>query len=86
MSDAKVSSTSRPNTTALLHVAVGVTVAILVAGTAIMITPRSAAAKPEFAAQTGKPCGQCHQNPGGGGKLKPYGAAFKANGFKLPKK
>ncbi len=86
MNDAKVSSTSRPNTTALLHVTVGVTVAILVAGTAIMSTPRSAAAKPEFAAQTGRACGACHQNAAGGGKLKPFGEAFKANGFKLPKK
>ena len=42
-------------------------------------------AKPEFAAQTGKPCGTCHENPAGGGKLKPFGEQFKANGFKLPK-
>lgn len=44
-----------------------------------------ASAKPEFSAQIGKPCGQCHQNPAGGGKLKPYGDKFKANGFKAPK-
>ena len=43
-------------------------------------------AKPEFAAQTGLPCGQCHQNPAGGGKLKSFGEKFKANGNKVPKK
>ena len=58
---------------------------ILVGGAMTLLLPRTAAAKPEFAASTGKPCGQCHQNPGGGGQLKPYGEAFKANGFKLPK-
>ncbi len=42
-------------------------------------------AKPEFAAQTGKPCGTCHKNPAGGGPLKPFGEKFKENGFKLPK-
>jgi hypothetical protein len=40
-------------------------------------------AKPEFAAQTKLPCGQCHQNPAGGGKLKAFGEKFKANGNKL---
>jgi hypothetical protein len=43
-------------------------------------------AKPEFAAQTGLPCGQCHVAQTGGGKLKAFGEAFKANGYKLPKK
>jgi hypothetical protein len=50
----------------------------------ITLAPRPAAAKPEFAAQTGFPCGQCHVNPAGGGTLKPYGQKFKANGFKKP--
>jgi len=50
-----------------------------------LIDSRPAAAKPEFAAQTGKPCGTCHENPAGGGKLKSFGEKFKANGFKLPK-
>jgi len=49
---------------------------------AATVAPRQAAAKPEFAAQTGLPCGQCHTNPAGGGKLKAYGEKFKANGFK----
>lgn len=54
----------------------------LVVPSALIISTRGAAAKPEFATQTGKPCGQCHVNPGGSGPLKPAGAKFKANGYK----
>ena len=59
--------------------------AALAAGLALVLTvltaaPRFAVAKPEFAQQTGKACGFCHQNPGGGGKLKPAGEKFKKNG------
>jgi cytochrome c553 len=65
----------------------GAVVAALAFGGALTIAaPRSADAKPEFAAQTGKACGTCHANPAGGGALKAYGAAFKANGFKVPEK
>ena len=59
---------------------------IFLAGALIaFIAPTSASAKPEFAAQTGKACGACHQNPAGGGALKPLGEKFKANGNKMPK-
>jgi len=61
----------------------GAAAAILIAGTMSVIMSQPASAKPEFAAKTGKPCGFCHQNPGGGGALKPAGEKFKANGFKL---
>lgn len=65
----------------------GVSVAALALGWALVaVGSNPVQAKPEFAAQTGKPCGACHQNPAGGGPLKPFGAAFKANGFKLPEK
>jgi hypothetical protein len=62
--------------------------AVLGAGLAFVVVgltavPRLATAKPEFAAQTKKPCGFCHKNPGGGGPLNPTGEKFKANGFKL---
>ena len=57
----------------------------LIAGAAMVFLTKSAHAKPEFAAQTHRPCAACHVNPAGGGKLKPLGEAFKANGFKLPK-
>jgi hypothetical protein len=63
----------------------GAAAAILIAGTMSVIVSQPASAKPEFAAQTGKPCGECHQSPAGGGALKPFGEKFKANGFKLPK-
>jgi hypothetical protein len=63
----------------------GIAAAILIAGAMSLTVSQPANAKPEFAAQTGKPCGQCHANPAGGGKLKPYGETFRANGYKLPK-
>ena len=61
----------------------GAAAAILVAATISMSVSRPANASPEFAQQTGKPCGFCHVNPAGGGKLKPAGEKFKANGNKL---
>lgn len=65
----------------------GVTAAVaaMVIAMAQIATPTTAQAKPEFAAQTGLPCGQCHVNPAGGGKLKSFGEKFKANGYKLKK-
>jgi len=60
--------------------------AILLVGTMVVLSPRPAAAKPEFAAKTGFPCAKCHVSKTGGGTLKPYGLAFKANGFEVPKK
>ena len=63
----------------------GTAAAILIAGTLSVTVSRPANATPGFAAETGKACGQCHQNPAGGGKLKPFGEKFKENGNKLPK-
>jgi hypothetical protein len=60
--------------------------ATLIIGTMVILSPRPATAKPEFAAKTGLPCGQCHVSKTGGGTLKPYGVAFKANGFEVSKK
>jgi hypothetical protein len=65
--------------------AVGIGIALLVGMTAALTVSTPASAKPEFAAQTGLPCGQCHSNPAGGGKLKPFGEKFKENGFKVKK-
>ena len=61
-----------------------VAAAVVIGGMLTIAVPGSAQAKPEFAAQTGKPCGVCHQNPAGGGPRKPFGEAFHANGNKLP--
>ena len=67
------------------RVAAALCVAFLAGALVTFISPTSASAKPEFAAQTGKPCGTCHTNPSGGGALKPFGEKFKANGNKMPK-
>ena len=71
--------------TTILAVATMAAAAFLVAATAVTVAPRSANAKPEFAAQTGLPCGKCHQNPAGGGPNNAFGKAFNANGFKVKK-
>jgi cytochrome c5 len=49
--------------------------AIVLASVIVGNTPASA--KPEFAAQTGKPCGACHVSPSGGGPLTGAGEKFK---------
>jgi hypothetical protein len=61
----------------------GTAAAALIAGALSVSVSQTAKATPAFAASTGKPCGQCHQNPAGGGALKPFGEKFKANGNKL---
>lgn len=71
--------------TAAISTAAGIATAVLVGMTAALTVSTPASAKPEFAAQTGMPCGQCHANPAGGGKLKPFGEKFKENGFKVKK-
>jgi hypothetical protein len=67
-------------------VSAGISAALVVGASAYLMASTPANAKPEFAAQTGLPCSQCHQNPAGGGKLKSFGEKFKANGNKLPQK
>ena len=57
----------------------GSAVAAVVLATAIIGTTASpVSAKPEFAAATGKPCGACHANPSGGGKLTGAGEKYKS--------
>lgn len=51
----------------------------------LAIGSRPAAATTKYAAETGKPCAQCHQHPTGGPELTPFGEKFKADGYKLPK-
>jgi len=55
----------------------------LMAATLSVTVSRPANALPAYAQATGKACGFCHQNPAGGGALKPAGEKFKANGHKL---
>ena len=71
--------------TAVFCTAAGIATAVLFGMTTALVVSTPANAKPEFAAQTGLPCGQCHSNPAGGGKLKPFGEKFKENGFKVKK-
>ena len=61
----------------------GLAAAGLLAGMMSVTISRPASATPAFAGSTGKPCGFCHQNPAGGGALKPAGQKFKDNGNKL---
>lgn len=63
----------------------GTAAAVMVAGVASLFVFRPAVATPQFAADTGKSCGDCHTNPKGGGPLTALGEKFKANGNKLPK-
>ena len=58
--------------------------AVVLVGAAALVTSQPAAATPQFAKDTGKPCAECHTNPQGGGTLTPFGEKFKANGNKMP--
>ena len=69
--------------TKIMVVVCGVAAAVLIAGAMSLTITQKANALPAYAQQTGKPCGYCHQNPAGGGPLKPAGEKFKANGHKL---
>ncbi|MCZ7662562.1 MAG: hypothetical protein M5U22_06340 [Thermoleophilia bacterium] len=55
---------------------------VIVAITALLSA--GASATPKYAADTGKACGYCHVDPGGGGPLTAEGTAFKNNGHQLP--
>lgn len=68
------------------HRALGAIAAAVAIGGALLVVPKSAEALPAYAAQTGKKCAACHQNPAGGGPRNAFGEAFAANGHKLPGK
>lgn len=61
----------------------GFAAAGLIVGMLSVTVSQPANATPAYAGSTGKACGFCHQNPAGGGALKPAGEKFKANGHKL---
>jgi hypothetical protein len=65
--------------------AAGVAAAIIVLGVGITLSPRQAQATPQYAKETGLPCGKCHVNPAGGKETTEFGKKFAANGHKLPK-
>jgi mono/diheme cytochrome c family protein len=60
--------------------------ALAVGGILAITVSKPAVALSAYAAQTGKACGACHQNPAGGGPRNAFGEAFAANGHKLPEK
>jgi mono/diheme cytochrome c family protein len=66
--------------TAIRIGAVGAAAAAFAALTAVTIASRPADATQQFAAQTKRPCGACHQSAAGGGALNGTGKKFKANG------
>ncbi|HXD46775.1 MAG TPA: hypothetical protein VN655_16735 [Pseudolabrys sp.] len=78
-------TTMRAHRSRQISVALISAAAFLVACVATISVSTPASAKPEFAAQTGLPCGQCHVNAAGSGKLKPFGEKFKENGYKVKK-
>lgn len=57
--------------------------AILIVSTLFVTVSRPANATSAYTVETGKTCGQCHQNAAGGGKLTPFGEKFKADGHKV---
>ena len=67
----------------VVGLASGVAAAVLIVGAMSLSVSGPANATPAYAGATGKACGYCHVNPAGGGKLKPAGEKFKANGHKL---
>ena len=67
----------------ILVVVCGAAAAVLIAGAMSLTITQKASALPAYAQQTGKACGYCHQNPAGGGALKPAGEKFKAAGHKM---
>jgi hypothetical protein len=52
---------------------------------ALVVAPRSAEAKPEYAAKEGKACGFCHKNPAGGGERNAKGKQYEAKGHTFKK-
>jgi hypothetical protein len=76
----------KANSESFLVLACGAVGTVLTAGVVALAISSPAAATPQFAADTGKECGDCHVSKSGGGKLTPFGEKFKANGNKLPPK
>jgi hypothetical protein len=69
-----------------LCAAVGLTSALLLVVAAVSSAPQQAGALPAYSQQTKLPCGRCHLNVSGRGYRNAFGAAFEANGHKLPVK
>jgi hypothetical protein len=64
----------------LVSVAAAAAAVVLVAGLAMTMSTREAAASAKYTQATGKPCTFCHTAPPA---LNPQGKKFQANGHKL---
>jgi hypothetical protein len=84
MSNSVPSSNMLPMT--VLGCLAGAAAAVFLATAALTLSSRGVEAKPEYAQQTGLPCGRCHVNPAGAGPNTAFGKAFAANGHKVPGK
>jgi len=80
-----IKSTKITRTTALAGAA-GMTVAILVAATTLIVTQQPAHAFPAYAQRTDLHCSVCHVNPKGGGPTNAYGTKWFMTGRKVPRK
>lgn len=80
MRDADISSTSSAARTTIVTGLATLAIGIVVAGAALVVVPRQAAALPAYAAKEGKACGFCHVNPAGGGERNAAGKKYEANG------
>ena len=67
----------------LIVTSIAAALVVLATSWAVIATAPTAKATAQYAQQTGKPCGYCHVNPGGGGKLKAAGKKFQKNGHKM---
>jgi multisubunit Na+/H+ antiporter MnhC subunit len=57
---------------------------LLIAVFATALLTSSALATPDYARQTGQPCGTCHARPEGGGELTLLGMAYARGGYQWP--
>ena len=66
----------------------GFAIAAAIGGAVVLggfwLAPQPVNATPAYASQTGLACGRCHVSAGGGGPRTAFGAAFAANGHKVP--
>jgi mono/diheme cytochrome c family protein len=83
-SSANATANARVKAKATIVPIFAVAAALLVTGTAFVLSSRPVAATTAYAAATGQPCAACHVQPDGGPDLTDFGKAFQANGNKLP--
>jgi hypothetical protein len=86
MSSSKISGIFNPVTSKIVAATVVLGGMLVIAGTALTVAPRHAAALPQYSQKEGKACGYCHVNPAGGGDRNARGKQYEANGHSFSKK